>query len=455
MKRYFTNFLLEWKERQNRKPLIIRGARQVGKTWITDEFGNENFDNYLKINLEENEEARKIFKSNNPEQIIESLSLLLGKSITAGNSLLFIDEIQTSPKAIAGLRYFYEKMPNLHVIAAGSLLDHALNEMKYSMPVGRVEFAYMYPLNFREFLWALGENQLADFLDNFKINDYIADAVHLKLVGLLRKYFFIGGMPEAVKTYSDTGDLLEVERVRENILKSLEYDFAKYGSKTEQQHLATVFKQIPKTVGRKLKYVNISRAIRPEAQRTALHKLEMSRIIKLVRHSNSASSPLEYGAKEIFKPQFIDIGLLNHQLKVRLIENEKIMTAHEGALAEQFTGQELLTIKPYFMEKELFYWLRESKNSNAELDFLYEHNNQIIPIEVKSGKAGTLKSLYVFAFERNKKYGIRFNINPPSIEDIETKIRIKAKNEIVKFKLLSLPLYLSYRTDEILNDAKL
>ena len=452
MKRYFEDFLLKWKERRNRKPLIIRGARQVGKTWIIDEFGTNNFESYVKINLEENEDARNIFNSNNTIQIIETLSLILGKSIRAGKTLLFIDEIQTSPKAIAGLRYFYEQIPDLHVIAAGSLLDHTLNEMKYSMPVGRVEFAYMYPLNFREFLWAVGENQLADFLDKFKIKNYISGAVHSKLIGLLRQYFFIGGMPEAVKTYIETKELLEVERIHENILMSLEYDFAKYGSKTEQQHLATVFKQIPKTVGRKLKYVNISRTIRPDAQRTALHKLEISRIIKLVRHSNSIISPLEYGSKEIFKPQFLDIGLLNHQQKIRLIETDTLMTLHEGSLAEQYTGQEMLTIAPYFMERELFYWLRETRNSSAELDYLWEYNNQIIPVEVKSGKSGTLKSLYVYAFEKNKNYGVRLNINPPSVEQVETTIRIKAKNQRVKFKLLSLPLYLSYRIDELLED---
>ncbi|MBN2893084.1 MAG: ATP-binding protein [Bacteroidales bacterium] len=452
MRRYFEDFLLKWKDRSTRKPLIVRGARQVGKTFIIEQFGKKQFKNFLKVNLEENEDARKLFNIKNTKQITDSLSLIYQTKIEPSETLLFIDEIQTSPEAIATLRYFYEQQPDLHVIAAGSLLDHALNEMKYSMPVGRVEFAYMYPMNFREFLWAVGEEQLADFLDSFKIKDYIAEAVHSKLLTLLRRFFFIGGMPEAVKTYIETDDLLEVERIHENILTSLEYDFAKYGTKTEQQHLLTVFRQIPKNVGRKIKYVNISTSIRPEAQRNALYKLQMSRIIKLITHSSALGSPLEHESKDIFKPLFIDIGLLNHLLKIRLIDTDNMMTIHEGALAEQFVGQELLTVPPYFIDRELFYWLRESKNSNAELDYLWEFKNQIIPIEVKSGKVGTLKSLFVYSFEKKKKKGIRFSANIPEIQDIETQIRLKAKNENVNIKLLTLPLYLTYRITDALEE---
>ncbi|MEA3452290.1 MAG: AAA family ATPase [Bacteroidota bacterium] len=453
MKRYFEQFLLNWKGRTTKKPLIVRGARQVGKTYLIEDFGEKEFDNFLKINLEENEELKKLFDTNDTRQIIENLNILFKTNFKAGKTLLFIDEIQTCPKAIVSLRYFYEQMPDLHVIVAGSLLDHVLNEMQYSMPVGRVEFGYMYPMNFQEFLWALGEEQLTNYLDNFNIDSYLASAVHAKLLTLLRRYFFIGGMPEAVKTYVETEDLLEVERIQENILTSLEYDFAKYGSKAEQQHLLTVFKEIPKTISKKIKYVNISRTLRPEAQRNALYKLEMSRIIHLVKHTTADKTPLEHGSKEIFKPLFIDIGLLNHLLKVRLVDTEKLMTTHEGALAEQFVGQELLTIPPNFMDKRLFYWLRESKNSNAELDYLWENNNKIIPLEVKSGKAGTLKSLFVYSYEKKKKFAVRLSTNIPGIKNIETKIRLKSKNQTVKFKLLTLPLYFTYKIDDFVKNS--
>lgn len=452
MKRYFEEFLIDWKSRNTRKPLIIRGARQVGKTYLIDYFGKTYFKHYLRVNLEENEEVRELFKLKNTLQINQNLEILFKTPIIAGETLIFIDEIQVSPEAIATLRYFYEQQSDLHIIVAGSLLDHSLNEMQYSMPVGRVEFGYMYPMNFREFLWAVGENEIADLLDNFKLDSYIAGAIHSKLLTLIRRYFFIGGMPEAVNVYTQTNNLLEVERIHENILMSLEYDFAKYGTKTEQQHLSIIFKEIPKNIGRKIKYVNISSTLRPEAQRVALYKLEMSRIIKLIKFTNSNNSPLEHGTKEIFKPLFIDIGLLNHLLKIRLIDTDNIMTIHEGALAEQFVGQELLTTQPYFIDTQLYYWLRETKNSNAELDYLWEHNNTIMPLEVKSGKAGTLKSLYVYSFENKKQKAIRISTNLPEIQNVETQIRLKAKNQEVKLKLLSIPLYLSSRINEIIDE---
>ncbi|MBN2663483.1 MAG: ATP-binding protein [Bacteroidales bacterium] len=450
MKRYFEDFLIKWKNRTTRKPLILRGARQVGKTYLINSFGEKNFDCVIKINFEEHSNLKKLFKLKDTKQILENLSIIFHTKIIPGKTLIFIDEIQASPTAIATLRYFYEQIPQLHVIAAGSLLDHTLNKMQYSMPVGRVEFAYLYPMNFKEFLWALGETELADFIDNYKINDYFAEAIHEKIMILLRRYFFIGGMPEAVKTYSQTGELLEVERIHNNIITSLEYDFAKYGTKTEQQHLITIFRQISKSIGQKIKYVNISKTIRPDAQRNALYKLEMSRIIKLIYHSNAQNSPLEHESKDVFKPMFLDIGLLNHLLQIRLTDTDNLMTVNNGVLAEQFVYQELLTIEPHFIDTKLFYWLRETKNSSAELDALWEHNNKVVPIEVKSGKIGTLKSLYVYAFEMQKKFGVRFYIFEPKIETISTQIRIKAKNENVNFELLSLPLYFTYRLNKLL-----
>ncbi len=444
MKRIFEDFLIDWKDRKTRKPLIIRGARQVGKTYLINDFGKKYFDNYLKINLEEYSELKDLFDIKDTKVICQNLSMIFNKPIEAGKTLIFFDEIQAMPNAIATLRYFYEQQPDLHVISAGSLLDHALNEMQHSMPVGRVEFGYMYPMNFREFLWAVGEQSIADFLDNLKIDSYISKAVYDKLITLLRRYFFIGGMPEAVKVFAETGNLLEVERIHENILVSLEYDFAKYGTKAEQQHLQVVFRQIPKSIGRKVKYVNISRSIRPEAQRIAMYKLQMSRILHLVRYSNSNGIPLEHGVKDVFKPVFLDIGLLNHLLNIRLIDTDDIMTKNEGALAEQFVGQELLTLPPYFIDKKLYYWLRESKNSNAEIDYLFEFNNKIYPIEVKSGKAGTLKSLFVYCSENKIKKAVRISTNLPEIQEINTEIRIKAKNHPVELKLLTIPLFNIY-----------
>ena len=239
MKRNIQQYLKEWKNSVNRKPLIIRGARQVGKTYIIKKFAEDEFEHFVYINLELESGLQSVFKSKNTELIINELTAVYSIPLIEGKTLLFIDEIQTSPEAIAALRYFYEQAPSLHVVAAGSLLDHTLNEMQYSMPIGRVEYAYLFPMNFQEFLNALDKEGLVNYTNNYSIETEFSEAIHEKMSEYLRLYFFIGGMPEAIQTYIDTKNLIEVEKIHANILTSLQYDFAKYGSKRQQEFLKT------------------------------------------------------------------------------------------------------------------------------------------------------------------------------------------------------------------------
>jgi len=443
MIRYISEYLIEWKNRQYKKPLIVRGARQVGKTYIIEQFGRDNYEKVIKINFEETPDFIPFFQTNDVEQIVQNLEIYLGIKIEKTDTLLFLDEIQICPKAIVSLRYFYEKMPDLHIIAAGSLLDHTLNDLQYSMPVGRVEFAYMYPLNFHEFLIAIGKKSLVDFLKTYKIEQQIPLPIHNKLIKFVRLYFFIGGMPEAVKIFAQTNSLIDVERIHESIIKSLEFDFAKYGTRSQQNIMAKLLKYIPRAIGQKFKYVNFDNSIRSDATKKALNLLVMSRIIQLIRNTKASGIPLENNVVEkIFKPIFIDIGLANNVLKLRLTDIEQINLNNEGSLAEQFVGQELLCLPPYFSENEIYYWMREKRNSEAEIDYLVQNKNQIVPIEVKAGKTGTLKSLQVFVSEKNIKKAIRFNSNTPSIVEVETFLKISNKMKKVNFKLISLPLYL-------------
>jgi len=431
MKRYFESYLEEWKNRKSRKPLIVRGARQIGKTFTIEEFGKKNFTDVIKVNFEEKPDFKEFFKTNDIESILTNLTAYLGVSAKDGETLIFLDEIQQCPQAIAGLRYFYEKRPKLHIIAAGSLLDHVLNEINYSMPVGRVEFAYMHPLNFFEFLDAMGEVGLTGFLNNYEPWKKISPPIHDKLLKLVRMYYFIGGMPEAVREYTDTKDLIEVERIHESILRSLELDFSKYGTKAQQETLVAMLRYIPAGLGRKIKYVNIDPHKRSDALRTAFKLLEMSRIAGLVNHTSADGIPLEQGQNDrITKPLFLDIGLANHILKLRLTDINDLITVNEGSLAEQFVAQQMLSTVPFFLDPKLYYWVREAKNSNAELDFVTDHNNKIIPIEVKAGKSGTLRSLQVFMKEKKLKTALRFNADQPS------------KNT-ADYELISLPIYLS------------
>jgi predicted AAA+ superfamily ATPase len=442
MYREYLGFLQDWKQRFTRKPLIIRGARQVGKTFLVEAFANE-FDTFIKINFEERFDYCQVFATKDVNSILEIISIDFGKKIVPGSTLLFLDEIQTCPQAIPALRYFYEHMPDLHVIAAGSLLDHVLNKLSQPMPVGRVEFLYMYPMNFREFLLAAGEEMLVDHLSAFTPENPFMEVIHKKLLGLLRTYFFVGGMPEAVRVYFETSDLLEVERIHENILTSMEIDFTKYGGGIDYENLRKVLRYLPKGIGKKVKYTAIDPDGKSNVIRQTFEKLELSRIVHRVSATSSVQVPLlQYAKTNAFKPLFLDIGLATHLLRIRLLEMENLMLVNEGELAEQFIGQQLLTREPFFINSELFYWIREQSDSNAEIDYLLEIGNKTLPIEVKAGKTGTLKSLHVFMLENDKKIAIRFNADQPSITDVKTTVRMKSDIREVEYKLLSLPLYL-------------
>jgi predicted AAA+ superfamily ATPase len=443
MKRFIESYFQEWKTSPRRKPMIIRGARQVGKTYLVDKFGRENFKYYVKVNPETDSSVKSIFLSKNPQLIINELSALYNVPIVEGETLLFIDEIQLLPEALTALRYFYEDMPGLHVITAGSLLDHTLNEMPYPMPVGRVEFAYMYPLGFKEFLLANKQDGLIIYLNDYRFENSFSPALHKKLAEYLRLYFFIGGMPEAVKVYLETKSLMEVEKVHSEILTSFKYDFTKYGTRKQQEYLNECLEYSANNIGKKVKYVNINKNVHSSYLKEALLKLELSRIVHLVRRTGSSKVPInKYVDKETFKPIFLDIGLMCNLSKIKLSDTRDLVTDFEGALAEQFVGQELLTLFEYFEDAKLYYWSRDAKNANAEIDFLFQLGNKIYPVEVKAGKTGTLKSLQVYLAEKNQNTGIRFNLDLPSEgNNLSTTINIKGVMKNLEYNLVSMPLY--------------
>jgi predicted AAA+ superfamily ATPase len=443
MKRFFESYLTSWKNNPNRKPLIVRGARQVGKTYTIEKFGKESFENYIRINPEQDENLKKVFSSRNPQLIAGELSALYGVPVIEGKTLLFIDEIQLLPEAIISLRYFYEQMRGLHVIAAGSLLDHTLNELPYSMPVGRVEFAYMYPLNFMEFLIANEQKSLADYISGFSFERQYSEAIHSKISEYLRLYFFIGGMPEAVRIYITTKNLIEVEKVHAGIITSFQYDFAKYGTRKQQEYLKECLSYTANNIGKKVKYSAIDKSVHSSYLKEALLKLEMSRIIHLVRKTKSSKVPInQYVDNNIFKPVFLDIGLVCNMSNIRLTDIQNLITDFEGALAEQFVGQELISSFECYEDARLYYWIREEKNANAEIDFLYQIENKIYPVEVKAGKTGTLKSLQVYLAEKKEETGIRLNSDMPSAgANLTANVNIKKQRYSFKYNLISLPVY--------------
>ena len=443
MKRNFEEYLKKWKSKSARKPLIIRGARQVGKTYVVEQFGKQNYDVFIKVNFEEKPELKDFFQTNDVNQIKQNLEIYFEQKIVPNKTLLFLDEIQACPQAIITLRYFYEKNPELHVIAAGSLLDHTLNNLKYSMPVGRIELGYMYPLDFYEFLDALGKNSLVEFLKNYDLKENIPPAIHNKLLEQVRLYYLAGGMPEAVKVFINENSFAEVENVHESIIKTLEYDFGKYGTRKDQENLVKTLRYLPKSIGKKFKYRNVAEDERTENIKRAVNLLRMSRIVHFVYNTTASKVPLESGVKEkVFKPIFMDIGLANHILKLRLLNVKNLITENEGDLAEQFVGQQFLTMFPKFIDAQLYYWQREKRNAESEIDFVSENENRIIPIEVKAGKTGSLKSLHIYIAEKKLNQAVRFNIDFPSKAEISHTVKIGATTKDVKYQLLSLPLYL-------------
>ena len=385
--------LKEWKESNNRKPLILRGARQVGKSWVVNELAAKYYAGQVHvINFEKRTDWKAIFDRNlEPKRILSDLEILLNKSIDLTSDLLFFDEIQECPNAIKVLRYFYEEMPELHVIAAGSLLEFALSEI--SFPVGRVRMLNMYPMSFSEYLNAIGSEPLAKMLK--QTPKELSPVINDKIKEELKKYFFVGGMPESVKTYVETGSMKAVEQIQIDIIETYKQDFSKYSPKVDSTCLNDVLSSVAENVGQQIKYTQLSQGFTGPTNKKAFEVLRTARLIHSVRSASPAGLPLSahINTKQ-FKAIFLDIGLLVRQSGLsiaREYQKEQLLTIYKGALAEQFVGQELLATG----QTALYYWSRNAKSSNAEVDYLIPHQGNIIPIEVKNSAVGRLRSLHL------------------------------------------------------------
>jgi hypothetical protein len=403
------------------------------------------------VDLERERDLHPLFSQSDPKHWLEELALLKGRALVPGRSLLFLDEVQACPKALAQLRYLYESVPDLHVIAAGSLLDFALREFEYSMPVGRIEFLNLHPMSFEEFLEATEGSALVEYLGRVTAAQPAGEAVERKLRECLRRYFFVGGMPEAVRAYSLRGDLIEVRRIQTALVETMQADFAKYGPGRLHELMRKTYRPIAQNVGRKIKFVNISREERAADVRRALELLVLSRVANLVVHSSGNGVPLGAESDDRhFKALFLDIGLVNRICGLDLADAEDLITVHEGALAEQFVGQQLLSSAPAFEEPQLFYWIREARNASAEVDFLVSKSGTILPVEVKAGKTGTLRSALQFLKEKHRRLAVRFYNGPLTIEEINLP---NGEGEgAATAKLLSLPLYLGGQLDRLLGE---
>src|SRR3989339_147494 len=450
MYRFALEELKNWASRPDHKPLVLRGARQVGKSYLATMLADEVFDAIAEINFEQTPEMAELFRSRQPERIIPLLELRLNLPIIPGKTLLFLDEIQAAPEVFATLRYFYEQMPQLHIIAAGSLLEFVLADHKFSMPVGRIEYMHLGPMIFEEFLLAMGKQKLLDFLQGYLLSEPIPDSIHNEFMRYVRDFCVIGGMPAAINIYSKTKSYLESERILSNILSTYRADFNKYGQRVNQQRIEKVFLKIPNLVGQKLKYSQIDREEKSRDLKEALHKLELAKIIHKVVHSDANGVPL--GAEmndKYFKTIFLDVGLLCRSAGITMSDiqsTDDLMMINSGQICEQFVGQQLLYSGKYYEDPQLFYWLRQRGSANAEVDYLLTQGTKIIPVEVKAGKSGSLKSLHVFVNEKQHDFALRFYAGQPLFSDSVTSV---SGMKQVKFRLLSLPFYLINQTKRL------
>ncbi len=438
-----------WFNDSDRKPLILRGARQVGKTWIAREFAKNKALTLVELNFERNPELKSLFDSNDPKIIMRNIASYIGVDIKLESSFLFLDEIQDAPEVLSKLRWFYEELPALSLMAAGSLLEFILSDYSLSMPVGRVSYLYIEPFSFEEFLGALDETMLLDYVKNFDITSPIPLALHQKLNDLFRIYCHVGGMPACIAKWRETQMFSSIIPVQEDLLATYKDDFYKYKGKLDVTRLLTILRSIPHQLGQKFKYSKADPTIQSPAAKQILKLFNQARICHNVQLTAANSLPLNAEVKEkAFKQIFLDVGLANCMLSnsLRLKDSKNIV---DGGLSEQIVGQMLRTLFPLYKDPELYYWQREEKGLEAEVDYLIESHGEIIPIEIKSGTAGTLKSLHYFMYLKGKKNSVRIYDGMPNI----TKVNVYLPNHQseIRYQLLSIPFYLMQQLPRILN----
>ncbi len=451
MHRQQLQFLKKWFHNKKRKPLIIRGARQVGKSTLVELFAGEY--NLFNVNLERYPELSHVFSSKDPEQILQQIEALPRMNRISHDMLLFLDEIQAVPEAIPALRYFYEDRPALPIISAGSLLEFVLSEHQFSMPVGRIQYLHIGPMTFTEFLAALGEDKLYDFVTRYELNQEIGSVRHHRLLQLLRSYYFVGGMPEAVAVFAESRSYREVSEVHHSIIETYREDFPKYAGSRNLNRMLNVFNFAARHVGKKVKYSHISKHDQSVTLKKDLELLSMARIISKVVHSHCSGLPLQADIEEkVYKLLFLDVGLMNAICGLNwrnFSQLEEIKLVNEGAIAEQFIGQHLQASLAETANRELTYWLREGRSSNAEVDYVIALEGNIIPIEIKSGATGSLKSLHQFMGCKQAPVAIRFDASLPTVNHINTVINVDKHRKEVSYPLISLPLYLVERLNEV------
>lgn len=441
-KRKALNWLNSWKYKSGRKPLVIRGARQVGKTSLVNEFGKQ-FDLYISLNLELSEDLAIFQREIDVEELFELILAIKNKSKSKGTTLLFIDEIQNSPLAIKMLRYFYEKMSHIHVIAAGSLLETMINR-EVSFPVGRVEYMALRPCSFYEFLGAIGETTMQERLQDVSVGDLL----HSKMTSLFNKYVLVGGMPQAVADYAENRDIVAIDGVYQSLLAGYADDVEKYKSgESSRNVLRFIISKGWKFASERITFERFANSnYKSREIGEAFRILQKTMLLELSYPTTETKLPIVADMRKKPKLLWLDTGLLNYAAGIQseLFGKDDINDAWRGKIAEHIVGQEILSASNKFLDERSF-WVREARNAQAEVDYLYNSRQYgLVPIEVKSGNNAHLKSLQLFMLESSSEIAIRFWNNSFSVDDITLP---NGK----QYKLFNLPYYYAGSIEPILN----
>lgn len=455
MYRTALSFLEKWLISSNRKPLVIRGARQVGKTWIVRHFAEIQGKKLIEINLEKHPKLAASFSSNEPAAILQRLQADLETTIEPSNCILFIDEIQAAPALFPKLRWFAEDMPELPVLAAGSLLEFMLGSHQFSMPVGRISYMYLEPLSFEEYLLSQKRDELVAAIKNFSWNSGISEFTHEKLLSLFKEFVIIGGMPAAVNAWNTTHSFSDVSQVHNDILHTYRDDFGKYSGRIHPDRLQEVLTKIPLSLGEKFVFSAVNPNERIPVIKDALELLSQAKVCSKI--SATAANGVPPGAellKSYLKVILLDVGLSSSDLGLSLAELvsiEELDLINKGGIAEQVVGQLLRTIAPIYQDPSLYYWVNTEKTSSAEIDYIIQHGSKIVPIEVKAGVAGKLKSLHLFMKLKGLKSAVRINSNLPLLSEVSLK---DTQGDSVQYQLRSLPFYLIGQLHRLLDEGR-
>jgi predicted AAA+ superfamily ATPase len=435
MNRAIYNQLKDWKKDPKKKPLLLQGARQVGKTYIVSEFGKKEYSNFIYLNFEQDNKLHAFFKGAMiPKEIIENLGIYLGRKIEAKETLLFFDEIQVLPEVLTSLKYFNEQAKEFHIIAAGSLLGVSIASHT-SFPVGKINFLTMYPMSFYEYLHAIEESLLEKEIAKLNEQKPLNEVFHNELIKHLKMYLYLGGMPEVVQDYIQNKDISTVRKIQNEILEAYKRDFSKYNDKRQAFKTSQVWKSVPYQLAKenkKFKYGEVKSKARAADYEQAIEWLKNAGLVNDAQCISTPKLPISgYADQTKFKLYLFDTGLLGALLKISssmIVDPSALYTEYNGIFLENFVAQELT----FYQKNQLHYW---SSKSDAEVDFILEVKDEIYPLEVKSGLNRNKKSLQSYATKYKPKY--TFRISP--------------RNLHISGNFINFPLYAVQTLNEVIN----